>query len=151
MNVNLTKLFLFTLVVLFVKVSATFGQDQKATQNTATINYTIGDLEKMDKLELTQIYIAKLKRLNAIIIYLPFAKLEPQSPNDLKIPSNTENEKAISNVKKSIESHNNVLEGSLNSLIPYADKKQIIESILFLQNIISKIELIGLGMTQLGY
>jgi hypothetical protein len=127
------------------------AQDDKPTQNTATINYSIGDLEKMDKLELTQIYIAKLKRLNAIIVYLPFAKLEPQSPNDLKIPANSENEKAITTVKKSINTHNNNLEGTMNSLIPYADKKQIIESILFLQHIINKIELIGLGMTQLGY
>ncbi len=125
--------------------------EEQPVQNTATINYTIGDLEKMDKLQLTQIYIAKLKRLNTILVYLPFAKLEPQGPNDLKIPSNSANEKAMQSIKSSLNSYNKTLEGSLNGLVPYADKRYIIESILFFQNIINKIELIGLGVAQLGY
>ncbi len=146
------KVILILVLVLAGPVSS-YGQEENSggEQNSATINYALGDLEKMNKLELTQIYIAKLKRLNSIIVYLPFAKLEPQSPNDLKIPSTTYNEKAMDKIKNSIKEHNSTLEGSLTTLNPYADKRYIIESIIFIQNIINKIELVGLGMIKLGY
>ncbi len=142
-------------VLFFIVFAGVFAQDDNTEnggeQNSATINYAIGDLEKMNKLELTQIYIAKLKRLNNIIVYLPFAKLEPQTPNDLKIPATTYNEKAMNNLQKSLTSYNSVVEGSLTTINPYADKRYIIESIIFVQDIINKIELVGLGMIKLGY
>ena len=119
--------------------------------STSTVNYAIGDLEKMDKMELTKIYISKLSRLNNIIIYVPFLKLEPKIPSDIKIPTTKANESDMKKLASSLKDHNAALEDALGGLTPYADKKQIIDSILFLQNVINKIELIGLGVNSLGF
>ncbi|MCZ2357518.1 MAG: hypothetical protein LC115_12660 [Bacteroidia bacterium] len=119
--------------------------------STSTVSYAIGDLEKMDKMELTKIYISKLSRLNNIIIYVPFLKLEPKNPSDIKIPTTKSNESDMKKLASSLKDHNATLEDALGGLTPYADKKQIIDSILFLQNVINKIELIGLGVNSLGF
>lgn len=117
----------------------------------ATIVYALGDLEKMDKIELTRIYISKLTRLYRILEYLPFAKLEPKGPNDLKIPSTQANEKAMQQLEASLRDYIKTVEANLSNITPYADKKQIIDAILFLQAITNKVELVGLGMSQLIY
>ncbi|MCS7188811.1 MAG: hypothetical protein RMJ66_04880 [Bacteroidia bacterium] len=117
----------------------------------ATIIYSLGDLEKMDKIELTRIYIAKLTRLYRILQYLPFAKLDPKGPNDLKIPSVAANEKAMKSLEDVLRDYIKGAESSLATIVPYADKKQIIDTILFLQAVTNKVELVGLGMSQLIY
>lgn len=117
----------------------------------ATIVYSLGDLEKMDKIELTRIYIAKLTRLYRILQYLPFAKLDPKGPNDLKIPSVQANEKAMKSLEEELRTYIQAAESQLSTIVPYADKKQIIDAILFLQAITNKVELVGLGMSQLIY
>jgi hypothetical protein len=127
------------------------GGGEGAKQNKATINYTVGDLEKLNKLELTSIYIAKLQRLHDILPFIPFEKLEPKSPNDLRIPAKKDNVKAIEELQKERDSYNERIAASLSQLAPYADTKQLINSILFVQSYINKIELIGLGMNNLGY
>jgi len=117
----------------------------------ATIIYSLGDLEKMDKIELTRIYTAKLTRLYRILEYLPFAKLEPKGPNDLKIPGVPANEKAMKALEDALRDYIKTVESSLATITPYADKKQIIDAILFLQAVTNKVELVGLGMSQLIY
>lgn len=126
---------------------------QPATQlpGGATIIYALGDLEKMDKIELTRIYIAKLTRLYRILQYLPFAKLDPKAPNDLKIPSVQANEKSMKALEEALRDYIKTAESSLATITPYADKKQIIDAILFLQAVTNKVELVGLGMSQLIY
>jgi hypothetical protein len=125
--------------------------DGSGQQNKATINYTVGDLEKLNKLELTSIYIAKLQRLHNILPYIPFEKLEPKSPNDLRIPSKKDNTKAIEDLQQVRKEYNEKLAESMSQLAPYADTKQLVNAILFIQSYINKIELIGLGMNKLGY
>lgn len=148
------------LIPLWVAVLS--AQDTQGAENTtnppavqlpggATIIYSLGDLEKMDKIELTRIYIAKLTRLYRILQYLPFAKLDPKGPNDLKIPSVAANEKAMKALEDMLKEYIRAAETSLSTITPYADKKQIIDAILFLQAITNKVELVGLGMSQLIY
>ncbi|MCX7606075.1 MAG: hypothetical protein N2170_02255 [Bacteroidia bacterium] len=117
----------------------------------ATIIYSLGDLEKMDKIELTRIYTAKLTRLYRILQYLPFAKLDPKGPNDLKIPSVPTNDKAMKALEDALREYIKTVESTLSTITPYADKKQIIDAILFLQAVTNKVELVGLGMSQLIY
>ncbi|MEN2991955.1 MAG: hypothetical protein ABDH91_00170 [Bacteroidia bacterium] len=118
---------------------------------SATIIYALGDLEKMDKIELTRIYVAKLTRLYRILQYLPFARLEPKVPNDLRIPSSPVNEKAMKDLEEALRDYIKAAESSLATITPYADKRQIIDAILFLQAVTNKVELVGLGMSQLIY
>lgn len=124
-------------------------QAQEGT-NPSSVNYQVGDLEKLDKLELTKIYIQKVNRLSQIMPYLPFKKLEPKNPADLKIPGTSINEKALSGYEKEIKNYTETSDAALSNLIPYADKKDIMDSIIFMQNFISKIELIGLGMAPIN-
>ena len=141
-------------MVLCAQAPATQSQEpEPATQlpGGATIVYSLGDLEKMDKIELTRIYISKLTRLYRILQYLPFAKLEPKTPNDLKIPSVPANEKAMSQLEGALRDYIKTTETTLTTIVPYADKKQIIDAILFLQAVTNKVELVGLGMSQLIY
>ncbi|MEN3041531.1 MAG: hypothetical protein ABDH66_08355 [Bacteroidia bacterium] len=148
------------LAVAPVWLASVYGQEAQpsspasaATQlpGGATIIYSLGDLEKMDKIELTRIYIAKLTRLYRILQYLPFAKLDPKSPNDLKVPSVQANEKSMKSLEDALRDYIKAAEASLSTITPYADKKQIIDAILFLQAVTNKVELVGLGMSQLIY
>lgn len=145
---------LITLLFLLLAgsfLSGTAQAQDEVDQDPASTNYTVGDLEKIDKLELTSIYAAKVKRLYDILPYIPFEKLEPKSPEDLKIPSTGANDKSMKNLKESRDEYKKTLTSTLNQITPYADKKKIIESILFVQTMINKVELIGLGMNELGY
>ncbi|MCS6895997.1 MAG: hypothetical protein NZZ60_07645 [Bacteroidia bacterium] len=141
------------LSVVYAQETQSTSQPTTATQlpGGATIIYSLGDLEKMDKIELTRIYIAKLTRLYRILQYLPFAKLDPKSPNDLKVPSVQANEKSMKSLEDALRDYIKAVEASLSTITPYADKKQIIDAILFLQAVTNKVELVGLGMSQLIY
>ena len=140
---------LFLLLAMLASVHFGMAQDAPVMNtNAATANYLVGDLEKLDKLELTKIYISKVNRLMTIVPYIPFAKLEPKNPTDIKIPNNNANEGFMRKLESSLKDHNQQTDASLSALNPYADKKNIIESILFLQQVINKIELIGMGMQQ---
>lgn len=137
--------------ILLLHAQETPSETPSPQANTATILYSLGDLEKMNKIELTRIYVSKLTRLYRVMQYLPFAKLEPRDPNELKIPSVSANEKSMQKIDASVKDYTATLEANLTTIIPYADKKQIIDAILFLQAIMNKVELVGLGMTQLIY
>lgn len=144
----LLAIFIFLSAFGFTNVQA---QDRGAANNAGTINYNFADLEKLDKLELTKIYIAKTQRLHSIIQYMPFHKLEPKNPNDLKIPSHNINDKAMSKVIDATKDFNATVDSSLQVITPYADTNNIINGIIFLQTTINKVELIGLGMLIFGY
>ena len=154
MNMRNAAIVLLFFMLVWAQQPASQPQDpEPAVQlpGGATIVYSLGDLEKMDKIELTRIYISKLTRLYRILQYLPFAKLEPKNPNDLKIPSVQANEKAMSQLEAALRDYIKTTETTLTGIIPYADKKQIIDAILFLQAVTNKVELVGLGMSQLIY
>jgi len=139
------------LVGLLAAHTATAQTESDVPQNAATINYTVGDLEKLDKLELTSIYIAKITRLQDILPYIPFHTLEPKKPNDLRIPATGSNEKALAQLDKDRADYNETMRASLNGIVPYANKDDLIGAIIFVQGFINKVELIGLGMNDLGY
>jgi hypothetical protein len=127
-----------------------WAQTTPSTANSSTVSYNIGDLEKLDKLQLSEIYIAKLNRLYTILPYIAFEKLQPQSPNDLKIPTNQLNEKALTAMATATDNLAKTNQTSMSNLGPYADKKNLINAILFLQSVINKVELVGLGMDKFG-
>lgn len=145
------KSLLFVLAFGLMTLVSLRAHAQVEGGNSATVNYVVGDLEKLDKLELTKIYIAKLNRLYAILPYLPFAVLEPKAPNDLKIPSSSANEKGLEKMGDSLKAFSATTDTTMSLLIPYANKDEIIYAVLFLQSVINKIELVGLGMSGFGF
>ncbi len=104
-------------------------------------HYTVGELDKLGKLELTRIYVDQVNKLTLLLPYVPFnQKGDAVSLSDMGIPSTKDNNGAIKSLDNSGGSHNETMDETLNNIIPYADKADIIKSILFLQNFIEKIE-----------
>jgi len=130
--------YIFLIVYLFFNLS--YGQDMK---NAANVNYVLGDLEVLDKIDLTKIYVAKLNKLSSITPYIPFGELQPKNPSELRIPSTSINEKAMDSYSKTIQAYNQDSDAALSNLIPYADKKDIMDAIIFMQEMIAKIESMG--------
>ncbi|GIV43709.1 MAG: hypothetical protein KatS3mg035_0832 [Bacteroidia bacterium] len=128
-------LFVFLFFNLLIK-----AQDMK---NAANVNYVLGDLEVLDKIELTKIYVAKLNKLSSITPYIPFGELQPKTPSELRIPATSINEKAMDSYSKTIQAYNQDSDAALSNLIPYADKKDIMDAIMFMQEMIAKIEAMG--------
>lgn len=128
-------------IIFFVLLfSYAYGQDMK---NAANVNYVLGDLEVLDKIDLTKIYVAKLNKLSSITPYIPFGELQPKTPAELRIPATSINEKAMESYSKTIQAFNQDSDAALSNLIPYADKKDIMDAILFMQEMIAKIESMG--------
>jgi len=128
-------------IIFFVLLfSYAYGQDMK---NAANVNYVLGDLEVLDKIDLTKIYVAKLNKLSSISPYIPFGELQPKTPAELRIPATSINEKAMESYSKTIQAYNQDSDAALSNLIPYADKKDIMDAILFMQEMIAKIESMG--------
>lgn len=104
-------------------------------------HFTYGDLEELGKLPLTKIYIDQVHRINLLLPYIPFnQKGDAISLANMGIPDTKDNNGAVKTLDGSGGNHNEALDETLNNIIPYADKIDIIKSILFLQDMIEKIE-----------
>lgn len=99
------------------------------------------ELEKMGKIELTNLYLERVKVVTEIIPYIALNRRPAGAQlKELGIPQTKNNvsllEKEVSNEEKYMET---LLE-TLQDIIPYADKGNIIWSILFMESIIHDIE-----------
>ena len=104
-------------------------------------HYTVGDLDKLGKLELTKIYVGQVQKLNLLIPYVPFnQKGETVSLSGMGIPSTKDNNGYIKALDASGSSHNETLDETMNNILPYADKEDIVRTILFIQDVIERIE-----------
>ena len=98
-------------------------------------------LEKLNKLDLTQIYIDQVSKLNMIIPYAAFnQKGEAISLSQMGVPSTKDINTGVSKVEKAIADGNEAMKEQLSIVIPYADKMEIINAILFVQSVIQKME-----------
>ena len=128
------------LAVLLIVGSVSLGYSQLPTA-AANEHYTIGELDKLGKLELSRIYVAQVNKLNLLLPYVPFnQKGDAVSLAGMGIPNTKDNNGSIKDMDQIVGAHNTVMDETLNNLIPYADKIDIIKSIMFLQNVIEKIE-----------
>lgn len=104
-------------------------------------HYTIGELDKLGKLELADIYVVLVHKINMLLPYIPFnQKGDAVSLAGMGIPNTKDNNGSIKKLDGSGGSHNEALAESMGHIIPYADKADIIKSILFLQSIIERID-----------
>lgn len=102
---------------------------------------TLGELDKLGKLDLTKIYVEQVNKLGMLLPYIPFnQKGDAVSLSGMGIPNNKDNNDYIKILDASSGDHSERLDQTLNNIVPYADKEDIIKSILFLQSIIERIE-----------
>ena len=114
---------LLVVLVMFVASSA-FAQ---TPTDTTVVNYTKEELTKMTKNQLTSIYMGEITELLA---YAPEAALHIGD-----VPDNKYIRGKFEKSNKSTNNHAVVLKQSYKDIIPYADKAQIIEAILYLQGV----------------
>jgi hypothetical protein len=106
-----------------------------------TTHFTIGVLDQMGKLELTRIYVTQCAKLNMLLPYIPFnQKGDAVSLAGMGIPDTKDNNVFIKKLDTSSGTHNETLDETLNIIIPYADKDDIIKAILFLQSVVERVE-----------
>ena len=128
---------LFGTLVLVIGLS--FGV--KAQGEGPTTHFTIGVLDQMGKLELSRIYVTQCRKLNMLLPYIPFnQKGDAVSLAGMGIPDTKDNNGFIKQLDSSSGTYNETLDQTLNIIIPYADKADIVKSILFLQSTIEHIE-----------
>ncbi|MEM7039635.1 MAG: hypothetical protein AAF570_21860 [Bacteroidota bacterium] len=130
------KVFFLLALLIGLSMNQGFAQDAGSSEH-----YTIGDLDKLGKLDLTKLYVDQVHKISMLLPYVPFnQKGDAVSLAGMGIPSTKDNNGFIKKLDASGGSHNEALDETLNNIIPYADKADIIKSILFLQTMIEKIE-----------
>lgn len=133
--------------------TASYAQKEKATPLTyvsasAKLEkyYTEEDLMKLGKLELTQIYMS---RISALVEILPYIALHPKPgatlqemgiPADPKTSTGANNIKHVENSTKNKSAYLSSVKITLDDIIPYADKVNIVKTILFYEDVIKKTE-----------
>ena len=111
------------LILIFCLASfASIAQDTPAANDSAFF-------ASKTKIELTDIY---LNEVNRVVNKIPLIAFE-SVPGD--VPENEYTKKKFKGVKEVESKYNAKIIDSYNVLIPYADKSQIIEAIIYLQSI----------------
>jgi hypothetical protein len=126
-------------------------EKEKGSTATSTMTYvspeakiskyhTEEELKKLGKIELTQLYMERVKVITEIIPYLALHTKPGATLKELGIP---ENEINVKHMEKEVTNKNNYLNAvqeTLDDIIPFADKVNIIWSILLYEDIIKKAE-----------
>lgn len=102
--------------------------------------HTEEELKKLGKIELTQLYMERVKVITEIIPYLALHTKPGATLKELGIP---ENETNVKHMEKEVLNKNSYLKAvqeTLDDIIPFADKINIIWSILLYEDIIKKAE-----------
>lgn len=143
MKILISKLSFIVFLVSFFTIGNTFAQKGGATTltyvNADAIlkkTYTKDELDVLGKLELTAIYQERIAIITEVLPYLALHSKPGATLADMSIPQTPANishlEKEVKNKKEYVSSVNE----TLVDIIPYADKQNIIWSILFFQDII---------------
>lgn len=99
------------------------------------------ELDKLGKLELTNLYIERVKILTEVVPYLALNKKPAGADLDaLGIPETKSNVADLEREVKSKDSYLSNIGHTLHDVVPYADKKNIIWAILFMEDTIHKAE-----------
>ncbi len=99
------------------------------------------ELENVGKLELTQLYIERVRVLTEVMPYMALSThAAGEDLQKLGVPKTKENVSDLLREVKSKEEYLNTLDITLQDVVPYSDKDKIIWSILFMEDIIHRIE-----------
>lgn len=103
-----------------------------------TKTHTRAELEAMGKLDLTKIYQERIAIITELVPYLALHSKPGATLTEMGIPKTKENvahlEKEVANKTEYLSSVNQ----TLTDVIPYADKENIIWSILFFEEMIQR-------------
>ena len=108
-----------------------FGMKASAQQDSQSY-------EQMSKMQLTKIYLEQVQQLALAVPYSSFTMSDTTGVIDMPTSKYLKNKRDA--VTKVTANFNKTINVELYEVVPYADKEQIIEAILFLENINSVIK-----------
>jgi hypothetical protein len=144
MKIIISKLSFIVLLIAMLAGVNVFAQKEKGAATLTYVNadavlkkvYSKEELDVLGKLELTAIYQERIAIITEVLPYLALHSKPGATLSDMSIPQTPANishlEKEVKNKKEYVSSVNE----TLVDIIPYADKQNIIWSILFFQDII---------------
>lgn len=103
-------------------------------------NYTKEELEQLGKIELTKIYMERISVVTELVPYLALHTKPGASLSEMGIPETSENKDHLEKEVKNKGEYLKSVKTTLDDIVPYADKGNIIWSILFLEEMIKRIE-----------
>ena len=123
---------LFLTIVSLIALTTVKGQ---------SLVYTDSLLNTMNKMTLTDIYLNQVNQLGLSLPYTPFT-LDGKDTlnNQLDIPTSKYLGKKRSSIADESTRYGELMRERLYEIVPYSDKKDIIGSILFLQNVNNSIK-----------
>ena len=142
---------IITVLVFVFGATFLFAQETEKTSSTGVTYVTATakidkyhnevDLEKLGKLELTDLYLERVSVVTELVPYLALHK-NPAGASlaDLGIPETKTNISHLEKEVKNKEAYMQTVRSTLHDIVPYADKRNIIWCILFLEEMIHKIE-----------
>lgn len=143
MNTFISKLSAIVFIAGMLTVSNAFAQKNTTTTLTYVSadailkkTHTKDELELLGKLELTTIYQERVAIITEVLPYLALHSKPGATLTDMSIPQTSAN---VSHLEKEVKNKHEYLSSvneTLVDIIPYADKQNIIWSILFFENII---------------
>jgi uncharacterized membrane protein len=138
-------LFLSTLMTMFCHISFAQKAGKLAptyVSATAKVDkyYTEEELQKLGKLELTQIYMLRIATLTEVMPYVALHPRPGATLTEMGIPSKAEQLDHVEKANKNKSLYLNAVKDTLDDIVPYADKTNIIRSILFFEDVIKKTE-----------
>ncbi len=101
--------------------------------------HTIDELNNKSKGDLISLYKERFKVLTFLLPYSALSTKPGISLKELGIPENTENKTLLEKENKTGEAFDDAVNISLDNFIAYADKSNIVWSILFFEDTIRKL------------
>lgn len=132
---------------MFLVTGIGFAQKNKETISIISENVAInkyhdkGELERMQKGELLTLYIERIEVLVKILPYIAFTTKPGVSMEDLGIPNNNDNKKALEN---QFDAVNDFLESSVEfqkQMLPYSDTRNLVAAILFYEETLKSLHM----------
>lgn len=115
--------------------------DAISSQNQMRMHYDTTFLNSKSKLELTKIYLEQVQIINNILPYAAFPiKGQVMSVNQIDIPASKYTSDKRERVSSKVDVYNETMNKNLQEIIPYSDKNEIIKGIMFIQEMIEKID-----------
>ncbi|NCO62643.1 MAG: hypothetical protein GW839_04225 [Flavobacteriales bacterium] len=138
------KVILFSLS-LFLVSSIGYAQKNKEPKSIISENVSIkkyhakDELGRMQKGELLGLYIERIETLTKILPYIAFATKPGVTMSTLGIPNDNDNRKALENQFDATKSYIESTVVFQKRILPYSDTTNLIEAILFYEEILKSL------------
>jgi hypothetical protein len=135
------KFYVFFLAVFLLTSVDTVAQDKNGSKVVINIRgiskfHDLKELQAMNKGQLMPLYIERVKILFSVIQYFGITNKSGVTYQDLGIPESKENVSALQseNENRTVFLNNNA--NFLKSILPYSDTSNIIDAILFYEEVL---------------